>query len=115
MLLFIGVLCLDASVALMQTLQRRVHALCITHVKPTSITTKTTLLLGHHTLGIDCKGVMSTGVDRMLVGNRVGVGLTRSTINSFAPIQISHHGSEKKTVLMVVSPLWRGLGILGFT
>ncbi len=42
--------------------------------------------LGHHTLGIECKGVLSTGVDRMLVGNRVGVGLTRSTISSFAPI-----------------------------
>ncbi len=42
--------------------------------------------LGHHTLSIECKGVLSTGVDRMLVGNRVGVGLTRSTISSFAPI-----------------------------
>ncbi len=45
-----------------------------------------TVPLGHHTLGIECKGVLSTGVDRMLVGNRVGVGLTRSTISSFAPI-----------------------------
>ncbi len=44
------------------------------------------LPLGHHTLGIECKGVLSTGVHRMLVGNRVGVGLTRSTIKSFAPI-----------------------------
>ncbi len=44
------------------------------------------LPLGHHTLGIEYKGVLSTGVDRMLVGNRVGVGLTQSTINSFAPI-----------------------------
>ncbi len=42
--------------------------------------------LGHHTLGIEGKGVLSTGVDRMLVGNRVGVGLTRSTISSIAPI-----------------------------
>ncbi len=33
----------------------------------------TNLLLGHHTLGIECKGVLSTGVDRTLVGNRVGV------------------------------------------
>ncbi len=41
--------------------------------------------LGHHTLGIECKSVLSTGVDRMLVGNRVGVGLSRSTISSFAP------------------------------
>ncbi len=45
-----------------------------------------TLPLGHHTFGIECKSVLSTGVHRMLVGNRVGVGLTRSTINSFAPI-----------------------------
>ncbi len=37
-------------------------------------------------LGIECKGVLSTGVDRMLVGNRVSVGLTRSTIRTFAPI-----------------------------
>ncbi len=44
------------------------------------------LPLGHHTLGIECKGVLSTGVDRMLVGNRVGAGRTRSTISSFAPI-----------------------------
>ncbi len=33
------------------------------------------LPLGHHTLGIECKGVLSTGVNRMLVGNRVGVDL----------------------------------------
>ncbi len=46
----------------------------------------TSIPLGHHTLGIECKDVLSTGVDRMLVGNRVGVGLTRSTISSFAPI-----------------------------
>ncbi len=38
---------------------------------------------GRHTLGIECRGVLSTGV-----GNRVGVGLTRSTIISFALIQI---------------------------
>ncbi len=42
--------------------------------------------LGHHTLGIEGKGVLSTGVDWMLVGNRVGVDLTRSTISSFVPI-----------------------------
>ncbi len=40
----------------------------------------------HHTLGIECKGMLSTRVDRMPVGNRVGDGLTRSTISSFAPI-----------------------------
>ncbi len=45
-----------------------------------------TMLHQHHTLGIECKGVLSNGVDRMLVGNRVGVGLTRSIINSFARI-----------------------------
>ncbi len=70
--------------------------------------------LGHHTLSIECKGVLSIGVDRMLVGNRFGVGLARSTISSFAPIYICHHVIEK-TVLMVVNPLWWGLGILGFT
>ncbi len=31
------------------------------------------LLLGHHTLDIEYKGVLSTGVDSMLVGNRVSV------------------------------------------
>ncbi len=50
----------------------------------------------------------------MLVGVLVGVGLTRSTISSFAPIEISHHGS-KKTALMIVSTLWRGPGFPGFT
>ncbi len=40
----------------------------------------------HHTLGIECKGALPTGVDRMLFGNRVVEGLTRSTISSFAPI-----------------------------
>ncbi len=44
------------------------------------------LPLGHHTLGIACRGVLSTRVDRMVVGNRVGADLTRNTINSFAPI-----------------------------
>ncbi len=48
--------------------------------------TTTATPLGRHTLGIECKGVLSTGVDRMLVGNRVGVGLTHSAIISFAPI-----------------------------
>ncbi len=54
--------------------------------------------LGHHTLGIECKSVLSTGVDRMLVGNRVGVGLSRSTISYFASFL-------KKAALMAVSPL----------
>ncbi len=69
---------------------------------------------GHHTLGKECKGVLFNGVDRMLVENRVGVGLTLSTISSFAPIYISHHGS-KKTVVMAVSPPWWELGVLGST
>ncbi len=50
----------------------------------------------------------------MLVGNLVGVYLTLITIFSFAPFLISPL-REQKTVLMVVNPLWRGLGILGFT
>ncbi len=53
------------------------------------------MLLGHHTLGIECKDVLSSGVNRMLVGNRVSVGLTRSTIRFFDPIQSSHHGSKE--------------------
>ncbi len=44
------------------------------------------LPLGHHTLGIESKSVLSTGVVRMLVGNLIGVGLTRSTIRIFYPI-----------------------------
>ncbi len=34
---------------------------------------------------IDSKGVLSTGVLRLLVVNRVGVGLTMSTINLMLP------------------------------
>ncbi len=52
------------------------------------------LLPGHHTLDIERKGVLSIGEDKMFVGNRGGVGLTRSAISSFAPIQIFHHGSK---------------------
>ncbi len=48
------------------------------------------------------------------MGNPVDVGLTRGTISSSDPLLISHHGS-KKGILMAVSPLWRGLGILGCT
>ncbi len=43
-----------------------------------------TLIL--NTLGVECEGVLSTGVVRMLVENRIGIGLTRSTIRSFAII-----------------------------
>ncbi len=64
---------------------------------------------GWHTLDIECKGVLSTGVDRMLVGKRVGVGLTPLLLFKCRITGV------RKTVLMVVNPLWRGLGILGFT
>ncbi len=85
MLHLIGVLRHDASDLNANTAKAHASNVQHTHIKQTS-TLKTTLLNGHHTLGIECKGVLSTGVDRMLVGNRVGVGLTRSTISSFAPI-----------------------------
>ncbi len=38
-----------------------------------------------NTLDIECEGVLSTGVDRTLVGNRVGVDLTQSTIRPLLP------------------------------
>ncbi len=41
---------------------------------------------GWHTLDIECKGVLSTVVDRMLARNRVGVGLTWSTISPLLPV-----------------------------
>ncbi len=53
--------------------------------------------MGHHMRGIVFKGVLPTGVDIILVGNRVSVGLTRGT------------------VLIVMSSLWPGLDLLGFT
>ncbi len=62
--------------------------------------------VGIHALVIECRGVLSTGVFKMLVGNRVGLGLTERTISSSTLTKISHHGREK-TVLMVVSP-WGG-------
>ncbi len=34
---------------------------------------------------IECKGVLSIGVYRLLVGNRVSVGLTRSTTRPLLP------------------------------
>ncbi len=49
---------------------------------------------------MEFKGVLSKGVYKILVGNRVGVGLTRSTIN---PMQVHY-------VRMTVSPLLRGPG-----
>ncbi len=42
-------------------------------------------MLRPHTFGLESMGVLLTGVRRMLVANRVGVGLTRSTISSVSP------------------------------
>ncbi len=56
------------------------------HAWNASIRDVVNLPLGHDALGIEGKDVLSTGVNRMLVFNRVGVGQTRSTINPFAPI-----------------------------
>ncbi len=53
--------------------------------------------MGHHVRGMVFKGVLPTGVNIILAGICVSVGLTRGT------------------VLIVVSPLWRGLDILGLT
>ncbi len=41
--------------------------------------------LGHRTLGMECKGVLSTGVDKMLIGSRVDVGLTSTTLMVMSP------------------------------
>ncbi len=38
--------------------------------------------LGHHTLGIECKDVLPALVYKLLIGNRIGVGLMLSTIIS---------------------------------
>ncbi len=40
---------------------------------------------GWHTLDIVCKGVFSIGVQRLLVGNRDGVGLTWRTVRVLLP------------------------------
>ncbi len=79
--------------------------------KSTSSGNGFSLPLGHHTLGM---GVLSTGVDRMLVENRVGVDQTRSSIIFFAPIKISHHGSEKKNSRHGSEPPVAGTGHPGF-
>ncbi len=50
---------------------------------------------GRHTFGIECKGVLSTRVLGMLVGNRVGVGLIRSTINAVLPCYFPVKGAKK--------------------
>ncbi len=46
-------------------------------------------------LVIECKGVLSTGVDRMLAGNRVGVGLTRNTFGSLLLLKFPTTGVQK--------------------
>ncbi len=48
-----------------------------------------------HTLDMECKGVFSIGIKRLLVGNRVGVGLTRSTIRPFLPSLFPVKGASK--------------------
>ncbi len=70
--------------------------------------------LGHYTLGIECKNLLSTRVDRMLVGNRVGIGLTRRPLTPLTLFNFSITG-VKTDVLMVVCPLGWGLGNLGST
>ncbi len=40
---------------------------------------------GWHTIGIECKGVLSIGIYGLLVGNKVGVGLTWSSIRPLLP------------------------------
>ncbi len=67
---------------------------------------------GHHTLGIECKGVLSTGVDRMLFGNRVGVTLAHLFLFKLPTTGV------KKTILMVESPCsgdWASLALPGMT
>ncbi len=64
-----------------------------------------------YTLGIECKGMLSTGVYKVLVG---GGSLTWSTISSSVPILFSHRGSGRNYPHDNES-LWRGLGILGLT
>ncbi len=48
------------------------------------------------TLGIERKGVLSIGVLRLLVGNRVGVGLTRSAIRPLLPSLLPVRGASKQ-------------------
>ncbi len=52
---------------------------------------------GWRTLGIQCKDVLSIGVDRMLVGNRVGLGLTWSNIRPLLPFVFPVRGARKLT------------------
>ncbi len=50
---------------------------------------------GWHTLDTECKGVLSIGVYRVLVGNRVGVDLARSTIRLLLPFLFPVKGVNK--------------------
>ncbi len=50
---------------------------------------------GWQILGIECKDVLSIGVPRLLIGNRVGVGLTRSTIRHLLPSLFPVKGASK--------------------
>ncbi len=81
------------------------------------LTVRTASLMTHgrHTLGIECKGVLSNGVERMLVGNRVDVGLTGSTTNpmppSLFPVKGANryrpHGSEPPVAWIGQHPWFR--------
>ncbi len=69
---------------------------------------------GWYTLDIECNGVLPIGVYMLLVGNRVGVGLTRCTIRPLLP-SYAQLREQVNNVCMVVNPLWRGPGnIHGF-
>ncbi len=66
------------------------------------------LSLGHHTFGIICKGLLhlNVGLGTGLVKALLGEALVPLLLLKFRTMGV------KKTVLMVVSPLWRGLGRL---
>ncbi len=58
---------------------------------------------------VDCMVHRGIGAIRLLVGNRVGVGLTRSTVRHLLPTLFPVRGASN-SVHEVVSPLWRGSG-----
>ncbi len=62
---------------------------------------------GRYTLVIECKGLLSIGISRTLVRNRVGVGITGGTINSMLPHN-SQLMEQANNARMVVGPLWPG-------
>ncbi len=51
--------------------------------------------LGHHTFGIECRGVLSTGVSRMLAWNPAYKDLSRNTMNSSPPFVFPVKGGRK--------------------